>query len=123
MGNLRLWVIRMARLGMPKHQIAVKLGLSLEDLRLTFAQDINQVTFFTHLRILETLERLASSGHHPGATIFWVKHVCPGFRSQSESKKSPESTDDTEQYHTGPIDPNSFIVTGPNGERKGDKAA
>ena len=108
----------MLRIGMPHHQIAFRLGMSMDDLRLNFGPDLRNSNLMANLDITATLEWLARSGRCAAATIFWFKHFCAGPKSESQK---PKKADETEQYHTGPIDPNSFVVTGPNGERKGDR--
>jgi hypothetical protein len=101
------WATRMARVGLPKHQIAFKLGVSLEDLRRDFAADMRHATNTLNLHIIENLARLALSPNHSAATIFWVKYCC---WPKSESKNAHNSN----QYNNQEIP--EFMVTGPNGD-------
>lgn len=123
MNKLRPWVARMVLFGLPSHQIALKLGLSLEDLRLRFAQELYQSNILTHLRILAILERLAASGRYPSATASWVRYYCWQPRSKDKSKKQPKSSNNNNQQEEdeepwGTHEMEDVIVRGPNGETK-----
>ncbi len=108
--DLRARVIRMARVGMPEHQIAFSLRIRISTLQAFFTEDIIDSQLKLNLEILETLARLAKSGKSPATTIFWAKTRCGFFSAiNPDSKKSP-------QYPPMP----EFVVTGPNGERMGD---
>ena len=110
----------MVLLGLPHHQIAFKLGLSLEDLRLTFAQELYQSNIRTHLLILAALERLAASGRYASATASWVKHYCwqplSNDKSQKQHKSSKNNNLQEDEEPWGTHEMEDIIVRGPNGE-------
>lgn len=112
----RAWAVRMSRLGMPEYQIAFKIGMCLEELRLKFAEAMQHAVINANIRILQTLEKLAASGRHPYATIFWVKNRCWPKSDVKNSQKS-NKTNNKPTYRTEPPPPGSIIVVGMNGER------
>ena len=122
MKKLSIWVVRMVLFGLPHHQIAFKLGLSMEDLRLNFAQELKQANLHTHLHILATLERLAASGRYPSATVSWVKYYCWQPNSKDKSKTEHKSSNNNNQQQDeepwGTHEPGDIVVYGPNGETK-----
>jgi hypothetical protein len=99
----------MARVGTPEIQIAFATNICVRTLQLFYATELQHPAIQLNLQVLETLARLATSGKHPAATIFWAKTRC-GFTPPVSPKKS------STQFPPMP----KFIVTGPNGERKKD---
>ena len=107
--RLRTRISRMARVGTPEIQIAFAINISIRTLQLFYPTELRHPAIELNLQVLETLARLATSGKHPAATIFWAKTRC-GFTPPVSPKKS------STQFPPMP----KFIVTGPNGERKKD---
>jgi hypothetical protein len=103
----RTVVIRMARAGMPEHQIAFMLGIAVNELLASYSHLIHRAAIHANLRIWETLWRMASSGKNPAATIFWLK-----TRSElADFKKSPNPRQSDNHHSTPP----PFHVVGPDG--------
>ena len=118
MDNHRIWTIRMARVGgIPDHQIAFFLGLSLEDLRLDFAEGMQRAAILFKLHMLENLARQALSRRHPASTRFWVKQA-GWLKSESKNSHKSRKVNNKQVFRTGPVPPGAVIVCGPNGETK-----
>jgi hypothetical protein len=113
----RAWVGSAVRTGRPRFEIAFQVGLSLEELHLNFAADMQHASLDFKARVYQTLANQAVSGKYPSATIFWMKQF---YLPKSVSKNSPKSNRSSgkETYATQPPPPGSIIVHGPNGERK-----
>lgn len=72
----REYVEVMSGYGVPQADICVVLGISENTLRKHYAFEIEQGKAKANVRVLETLFRMATSGKHPGPTIFWAKARC-----------------------------------------------
>jgi hypothetical protein len=106
-------VLRMAKAGMPEHQMAFSLSVSIATLRLFYRDLIQDAEIEVNLEILETLQRLARSEKSITATIFWARTRC-GFVATTKTAnpivQDPYSSD-----------PGHVFVIGPNGEKVGPR--
>src|SRR6266849_1664292 len=60
--------------GIKQEDIATELGLrSPKTLRKHFSQEIKRRAIQANTRVGQTLYKMATSGKHPAATIFWLK--------------------------------------------------
>jgi hypothetical protein len=94
----RLLVKSMAAVGIPHQQIALKIGIrSDKTLRKHFREELDLGVTEANYKVGQTLFKMATSGEHPGVTIFWAKtHL--GLRERPASDKLP-------------VPPPPFIVT------------
>ena len=104
---------RMARVKMPEYQIAFVSGIGMKVLRALYGEEMMVAAIEAEVEVRETLLRLAASGKHAGATMFWARAYC-GFDTGRKKDAKKASDEDEEPYNTGPDD---FQVFGPNGER------
>jgi hypothetical protein len=64
----------MAGYGLPQQDIATSVGLrSTKTLRKHFRMELDRGVVDAKAKVLQTLFKMAASGQHPAATIFWVK--------------------------------------------------
>jgi hypothetical protein len=103
----RALVIRMARVGMPEHQIAFMFGIAIHELLASYSHLIRRAAIHANLSIWETLWRMASSGKNPAATIFWLK-----TRTELADLKKSSNTRQFDNHHSTPP---PFHVVGPDG--------
>jgi hypothetical protein len=81
--ELRALVKSLAAFGIPHDSIALKIGVrSSKTLRKYFRQELDLGAMEANYRVVKTLFGMATSGEHPGATIFWAKTRC-GFQERS----------------------------------------
>jgi hypothetical protein len=111
----RAKAIRMAKVGMPYHQIAFSVGLDLSDLRTLYAKEMRHAAIEANLQVWETLWQMARSGNNAAATMFWLRVraevtpvPAPTKKSIKESKKPV--------YCTEIPPPGHIRFVGPNGE-------
>ena|SRR5579872_1328564 len=72
--ELRHIVRSMAGYGVPQQDIATSVGLrSTKTLRKHFRKELDGGVVDAKAKVLQTLFKMAISGKHPAATIFWVK--------------------------------------------------
>jgi hypothetical protein len=70
----RRTVRSMAGYGVPQQDIATSVGLrSTKTLRKHFRKELDGGVADAKAKVLQTLFKMATSGQHPAATIFWVK--------------------------------------------------
>ena len=106
--------IRMARVGMPEHQIAFLLGLDLSELRARCASQMRRAAIDANLEIWETLWTMARSGQNTAATLFWLQTRAGASPSRDNNKESVQSSK-KETYCTVPPPPGTIKVIGPDG--------
>ena len=106
--------IRMARVGMPEHQIAFMLGLDLSELRARYASRMRRAAIDANLEIWETLWSMARSGQNTAATFFWLQTRAGASPSPDNNKESAKSSK-KETYCTVPPPPGTIKVIGPDG--------
>jgi hypothetical protein len=76
----RAMVKSMAAMGISQQDIALKIGVrSPKTLRRHFHEELKVGAIDANYNVASTLYRMAISGEHPGATIFWAK-TRNGFR-------------------------------------------
>ena len=92
---------RMARAGMPHHQIAFMLGITTLELRERFAEDMRRAEIEANLAIWDTLFRLAKSGKSVPATIFWLRTRAGAKFTSNQSAKTTEPEE--EPYVAPPL--------------------
>jgi hypothetical protein len=64
----------MAAMGIPHEQIALKIEVrSPKTLRKHFRNELNLGAMEANYKVMLTLYKMATSGEHPAATIFWAK--------------------------------------------------
>jgi hypothetical protein len=64
----------MAAMGILHEHIALKIGVrSPKTLRKHFRQELDLGAVEADYKVMSTLFQMATSGEHPGATIFWAK--------------------------------------------------
>ena len=66
-------VVKMASLGTSQEDIAFVIGISPKTLRKYFRKELNESAINANLQVAETLFKMATSGNHIAATIFWAK--------------------------------------------------
>jgi hypothetical protein len=77
----------MAGYGLKQEQIAILIGVaSTVTLRKYFREELTRGPIEAKAQVRKTLYKLATSGHHPGATMYWLK-TRAGW---SEQGKTPE---------------------------------
>jgi len=104
--------IRMARVGIAAHIIALRLSLDVPELESDYGPAMRTAAIKANLLVWETLLRMATSGRHPAATIFWLK-----TRAGAMATPPPRTAKMAkETYCTEPPPPGTLIVTGPDGE-------
>jgi hypothetical protein len=87
----------MAAMGIPHEDIARKIGVrSPKTIRKHFREELDLGATEANYKVATTLFKMATSGEHPAATIFWAK-TRNGFREHSHAT-------------TVPIAPPPFIV-------------
>ena len=103
--------IRMARVGIAAHIVALRLGLAMPKLESDYGPAMRAAAIKANLLVWETLLRMATSGRHPSATIFWLK-----TRAGAMATPPPRTAKVAkETYCTEPPPPGTLIVTGPDG--------
>jgi hypothetical protein len=76
----------MAAVGIPHEQIALKIGVrSPKTLRKYFRHELDLGAIDANYKVAKALFEMATSGEHPGPTIFWMKahagwHEGPTFQ-------------------------------------------
>jgi hypothetical protein len=98
----RARVSRMARVGMPEHQIAFSIAVSLKTLRTGYPKELIESAIELNLEVLETFAHMAKSGKSIAATVAWVK--------THGGLKSPTNKPDPKEQC------GSIRFEGPNGE-------
>ena len=106
-------VARMARVKLPEYQIAFVLGIGVKALRALYAEEMLTEAIEAELEVRETLLRIALSGKHAGATMFWAK-AYGGF----EKAREKEAKELRNKEVFGTLGPETMRVVGPNGERR-----
>jgi hypothetical protein len=104
----RARVVRMARVGMPEHQIAFSIAVSLKTLQLFYTRELIEPAIELNLEVLETFALLAKSGKSAAATIAWANARC-GFRSESKTNPGKQTEPPKRKY-------DSMMFRGPNGQ-------
>ena len=68
-------IIRMmAACGVDQEQIAARIGIrSPKTLRKYYREELDRGAVDANMRVGHTLLKMATSGNHPAATIFWLK--------------------------------------------------
>jgi hypothetical protein len=70
----RAIVKSMAAMGVPHEDIARKIGVrSPKTIRKHFREELDLGATEANYKVAQTLFRMATSGEHPSATIFWAK--------------------------------------------------
>jgi hypothetical protein len=113
-GDNRARVIRMARVSMPEHQIALSIAVSLKTLRACYAKQLLEAAIETNLEVLETLALMAKSGKNAAATIFWAKTCC-GFHPPARKTTNRQNDRVAKDATTEPV-PDRLIFEGPDGQ-------
>jgi len=73
----RQFVKSLAAFGVLQEQIARRLGIrSLKTLRRHFRKELDWGALEANLNVTKTLYKMATSGEHPGASMFWMKSRC-----------------------------------------------
>ena len=103
--------IRMARVGIAAHIVALRLGLAMPKLESDYGPAMRAAAIKANLLVWETLLRMATSGRHPSATIFWLK-----TRAGAMATPPPRTAKVAkETYCTEPPPPGTLRVLGPDG--------
>jgi len=70
----RRLVISLSACGVLQEQIARRLGIrSVKTLRKHFREELDRGTLDANTNVAQTLYKMAKSGRHPVATMFWLK--------------------------------------------------
>lgn len=70
----RKMVRAMAAFGVDQEQIAARIGIrSTKTLRKHFREELDYGAVDANTRVAQSLFKMATSGEHPAATIFWLK--------------------------------------------------
>jgi hypothetical protein len=86
----------MAGYGLKQEQIAILIGVaSTVTLRKYFREELTRGPIEAKAQVRKTLYKLATSGHHPGATMYWLK-TRAGW---SEQGKTPEPVRERPERH------------------------
>ncbi len=104
--------IRMARMGIAAHIIALRLGLDMSELESDYGPAMRAAALKANLLVWETLFRMATSGRHPSATIFWLKTRAGAVPA---STPKPPKASKEEAYCTEPPPPGAIRVLGKDG--------
>lgn len=79
----------MAACGITHEQIATRIGIrSPKTLRKHFGPELNFGSIDANTRAAQTLFKMATSGNHPAATIFWLK-TRAGWKDRPASESTP----------------------------------
>jgi hypothetical protein len=79
----------MAAMGIPHEDISRKIGVrSPKTIRKHFREELDLGATEANYKVATTLFKMATSGEHPAATIFWAK-TRNGFREHSHSVTIP----------------------------------
>jgi hypothetical protein len=81
----RLKVSRMAALGTPQQHIAIVFGISPKTLRKHFRKELSEAAIEANFKVADTLYTMATSGKHPGVSIFWAR-TRNGFKASAPSE-------------------------------------
>lgn len=77
----------MAGYGLKQEQIAILIGVaSSVTLRKYFREELTRGPIEAKAQVRKTLYKMATSGHHPGATMYWLKSRA----GWSEKGRTPE---------------------------------
>lgn len=63
----------MSAVGITQDEIATVLGIQRRALARHFREELDRAAIKADAKVLGTLYRMATSGQHPAATIFWAK--------------------------------------------------
>jgi predicted transcriptional regulator len=82
----------LASVGVRQEEIAKVLDITPKTLRKHFRRELDTGAIEANAEVAQTLYRMATSGTHPAASIFWVKARC-GWRENApvEEKKQPKT--------------------------------
>jgi len=70
----RRLVKSLSAFGVPQEQIASRIGIrSTKTLRKHYREELDRGTLEANTNVAKTLYQMATSGHHPAATLFWLK--------------------------------------------------
>ena len=70
----RKMVRTMAAYGVDQGQIAVRIGIrSPKTLRKYYREELDHGAIEANMRVAQSLFKMATSGNHPAAAIFWLK--------------------------------------------------
>ena len=78
-----------AAVGISQEAIAKQIGVrSPKTLRKHFREELDRGSTEANYKVAQTLFRMATSGEHPAATIFWMK-TRNGFREHATPERPP----------------------------------
>lgn len=78
----------MAACGIDQEQIAARIGIrSPKTLRRHYRQELDRGSVDANTRVAQTLLKMATSGNHAAATIFWLKSRA-GWKDHSGAEHS-----------------------------------
>jgi len=100
----RLKVARMCAYGIPQFQIATIFGIAPKTLRKHFPKELTESAIEANFKVADTLFKMATSGRHVAASIFWAK-TRNGFKVNSLELKPPK-----EKPETPPAPPSRIVV-------------
>ncbi len=106
--------IRMARVGIAVHIIADRMGLAVPELETLYGRIMRAAFVKSNLRVWETLLRMATSGIHPSATIFWLRSRAGAMLAYPP--RMPKKQAEEEQYAKNPPPSDYLGVMGPDGQ-------
>ena len=72
----RRLVRTMASFGIPQDDIAVVLEIAPKTLRAHFRSELDRAAIEANARVMGAMYKMATSGEHPAASIFWLKTRC-----------------------------------------------
>jgi DNA-binding XRE family transcriptional regulator len=75
----------MSAVGITQDEIAVVLGLRRETLRKHYREELEAAGIEADAQVMGALFRMATSGEHPAAAIFWAK-VRRGWREAAKDE-------------------------------------
>jgi len=75
--------------GIAAHIISLRLGLAMPELESDYGPAMRAAAIKANLLVWETLLRMATSGRHPSATIFWLKTRAGAQTSPKQKEEDP----------------------------------
>ena len=85
----RVMVKSLSAFGVPQEQIARRIHIrSTKTLRKHFREELDRGALEANANVAKTLYQMATSGHHPAATLFWLKSRA-GWRERTNFELPP----------------------------------
>ncbi|MGD0301262.1 MAG: hypothetical protein ABSE86_29650 [Bryobacteraceae bacterium] len=87
--ELRRLVKSLSAFGVPQKEIARRIGIrSTKTLRAHYRTELDRGALEANMSVTQTLYKMATSGNHPVATLFWLK-VRAGWQERPSQTVNP----------------------------------